>query len=75
MRLSDYVQSKDIDLAIAVTVESFVGAQKVSVKKSMARAFAKYTLPKANPRTMPASAARGTTTTSQGRSQRPQVVN
>ena len=50
MRLSDYVQAKDIDLAIAVTVESFVGAQKVSVKKSLARAFAKYTLPKANPR-------------------------
>lgn len=50
MRLSEYVYSRDIDLAIAVTVDSFVGAQKVSVKKSLARAFAKYTLPKGGPR-------------------------
>ncbi|CAZ81649.1 unnamed protein product [Tuber melanosporum] len=50
MRLSEYVHSKDIDLAIAVTVDSFVGAQKVSVKKSLARAFAKYTLPGGGPR-------------------------
>ena len=49
MRLSDFVQSKDIDRAIAVTVESFVGAQKVSVKKALARAFAKYVLPKSRP--------------------------
>ncbi|KAL8695408.1 MAG: hypothetical protein Q9224_003406 [Gallowayella concinna] len=41
MRLSDYCTSQDVDRAIAVTVESFVGAQKVSCKKALARAFAK----------------------------------
>jgi len=46
MRLSEYVSTNDVDSAIRVTVESFVQAQKVSVKKSLARAFAKYTLPK-----------------------------
>ncbi|KAF3935370.1 hypothetical protein ABW20_dc0107286 [Dactylellina cionopaga] len=44
MRLSDYVQTRDIDLAIGVIIESFIGAQKLSVKRSLARAFAKYTL-------------------------------
>lgn len=44
MRLADYVTSQDIDRAIAVTIESFVGSQKVSCKKALARAFAKYTL-------------------------------
>ncbi|RBQ85391.1 hypothetical protein VDGD_01493 [Verticillium dahliae] len=44
MRLSEYCSSHDIDRAIAVTVESFVGSQKVSCKKALARAFAKYTL-------------------------------
>ncbi|KAI0596137.1 MCM-domain-containing protein [Biscogniauxia sp. FL1348] len=44
MRLSEYCSSQDIDRAIAVTVESFVGSQKVSCKKALARAFAKYTL-------------------------------
>ncbi|KAK6531560.1 MCM DNA helicase complex subunit [Arthrobotrys megalospora] len=44
MRLSDYVQARDIDLAIGVIIESFIGAQKLSVKKGLARAFAKYTL-------------------------------
>ena len=42
MRLSDYCTSSDVDRAIAVTVDSFVGAQKVSCKKALARAFAKY---------------------------------
>lgn len=42
MRLSEYCTSQDVDRAIAVTVESFVGAQKVSCKKALARAFAKY---------------------------------
>lgn len=42
MRLSEYCTSQDIDRAIAVTVDSFVGSQKVSCKKSLARAFAKY---------------------------------
>lgn len=44
MRLSDFVSSQDVDRAIAVTIESFVGSQKVSCKKALARAFAKYTL-------------------------------
>jgi DNA replication licensing factor MCM2 len=44
MRLSDFCSSVDIDRAIAVTVDSFVGSQKVSCKKALARAFAKYVL-------------------------------
>ena len=44
MRLSDFCSSQDIDQAIAVTVDSFVGSQKISCKKALARAFAKYTL-------------------------------
>lgn len=44
MRLSEYCNSHDIDRAIAVAVDSFVGSQKVSCKKALARAFAKYTL-------------------------------
>ena len=42
MRLSEYCSSVDIDRAIAVTVDSFVGSQKVSCKKALSRAFAKY---------------------------------
>ncbi|PMB72722.1 DNA replication licensing factor mcm2 [Beauveria bassiana] len=48
MRLSEYCSAQDIDRAIAVTVESFVGSQKVSCKKALARAFAKYTLARTN---------------------------
>ncbi|KAL2358463.1 minichromosome maintenance protein MCM [Cryomyces antarcticus] len=44
MRLSEYCSAVDIDRAIAVAVDSFVGSQKVSCKKALARAFAKYTL-------------------------------
>jgi len=44
MRLSDFCSTQDIDRAIAVTVDSFVGSQKISCKKALARAFAKYTL-------------------------------
>lgn len=44
MRLGEYCSSVDIDRAIAVTVDSFVASQKVSCKKALARAFAKYTL-------------------------------
>jgi DNA replication licensing factor MCM2 len=59
MRLSDYCSAHDIDRAIAVTVDSFVGSQKVSAKKALARAFAKYTLarPGAVRRSGPAAAA------------------
>ncbi|KAL9610629.1 MAG: hypothetical protein Q9167_004671 [Letrouitia subvulpina] len=42
MRLSDYCTSQDVDRAIAITVDSFVAGQKVSCKKALARAFAKY---------------------------------
>ncbi|KAF2687766.1 minichromosome maintenance protein MCM [Lentithecium fluviatile CBS 122367] len=49
MRLSDYCSSQDIDRAIAVTIESFVGSQKVSCKKALARAFAKYMLNRPGP--------------------------
>ena len=44
MRLSEYCNAHDIDRAIAVAVDSFVGSQKVSCKRALARAFAKYTL-------------------------------
>ncbi|KAF2857947.1 MCM-domain-containing protein [Piedraia hortae CBS 480.64] len=44
MRLSDYCNSNDIDRAISVAVSSFVASQKLSCKKALARAFAKYTL-------------------------------
>ena len=49
MRLSEYCTSQDIDRAIAVTVESFIGSQKVSCKKALSRAFAKYTLSRPKP--------------------------
>lgn len=49
MRLSEYCSSQDIDRAIAVTVDSFVGSQKVSCKKALSRAFAKYTLSRPKP--------------------------
>jgi hypothetical protein len=42
MRLSEYCSAQDIDRAIAVTVESFISSQKVSCKKALSRAFAKY---------------------------------
>ena len=44
MRLSEYCTSQDVDRAIAVTVDSFVGAQKVSCRKALGRAFAKYVI-------------------------------
>lgn len=37
MHLRDYVRSDDIDVAIRATVESFVSAQKMSVKKTLER--------------------------------------
>ncbi|KAG7910152.1 hypothetical protein KL906_002057 [Ogataea polymorpha] len=45
MRLSEYVSSSDLDRAIKVTIDSFVGAQKVSIRKQLQRRFMKYTLP------------------------------
>lgn len=44
MRLSEFVSSWDLDRAIKVTVDSFVGTQKISVRRQLQRAFAVYTL-------------------------------
>ncbi|OJZ82313.1 hypothetical protein ASPFODRAFT_197094 [Aspergillus luchuensis CBS 106.47] len=49
MRLSEYCSAQDIDRAIAVTVDSFIGSQKISCKKALSRAFAKYTLSRPKP--------------------------
>lgn len=37
MNLREYVRGDDIDLAIQVTVGSFVNAQKMSIKKTLER--------------------------------------
>lgn len=42
MRLSDYVSKEDIDRAIKVSIDSFIGAQKISAKKVLSRSLAKY---------------------------------
>ncbi|CEH14950.1 dna replication licensing factor cdc19 (cell division control protein 19) [Ceraceosorus bombacis] len=42
MHLRDYVRADDIDLAIRTTVESFVSAQKMSIKRTLERGFRKY---------------------------------
>jgi DNA replication licensing factor MCM2 len=42
MHLREFVRADDIDLAIRVTVGSFVNAQKMSIKKSLQRGFRKY---------------------------------
>ncbi|SCU99892.1 LANO_0F04214g1_1 [Lachancea nothofagi CBS 11611] len=44
MRLSEFVSAWDLDRAIKVTVDSFVGAQKISVRRQLQRSFAIYTL-------------------------------
>ena len=40
MALREYVRGDDIDLAIQVTVGSFVNAQKMSIKKTLERVSA-----------------------------------
>ncbi|QPG73425.1 MCM DNA helicase complex subunit [Brettanomyces nanus] len=45
MRLNEYVSSTDLDRAIKVVIDSFVGTQKVSIRKQLQRSFMKYTLP------------------------------
>ena len=40
MALREYVRADDIDLAISVTVGSFVSAQKMSIKKTLERVSA-----------------------------------
>ncbi|THH19967.1 hypothetical protein EW146_g1327 [Bondarzewia mesenterica] len=42
MALREYVRADDIDVAISVAVESFVNAQKMSIKKTLQRGFRKY---------------------------------
>ncbi|AMD21904.1 HFR049Cp [Eremothecium sinecaudum] len=44
MRLSEFVSQWDLDRAIKVTVDSFVGAQKISVRRQLQKTFAIYTL-------------------------------
>lgn len=46
MRLSDFVSQNDLNRAIKVSIDSFVGAQKVTVRKQLQRLFMKYTLPR-----------------------------
>jgi DNA replication licensing factor MCM2 len=40
MHLRDYVRSEDIDMAIRVMLDSFIGAQKFSVTKALRRVSA-----------------------------------
>jgi len=42
MHLREYVRSDDVDIAIQVTLDSFISAQKYSVMKSLRKRFAKY---------------------------------
>jgi DNA replication licensing factor MCM2 len=42
MHLRDYVRSDDIDLSIRVVLDSFIGAQKFSVMKSLRKSFSHY---------------------------------
>jgi DNA replication licensing factor MCM2 len=55
MRLSEYCNAHDIDRAISITIDSFVGSQKVSAKRTLARAFAKYTIKASKPRAGPSA--------------------
>jgi len=61
MHLREYVRSDDIDLAIQVTVGSFVNAQKMSIKKTLERvshlSLSPYTLANASgiPKIRPSS--------------------
>lgn len=43
MRLSEYVSKIDVDRAVRVTVDSFIGSQKASVRRNLARSFARFT--------------------------------
>lgn len=45
MRLSDFVSQNDLNRSIKVSIDSFVGAQKVTVRRQLQRSFMKYTLP------------------------------
>lgn len=45
MRLSDFVSQADLNRSIKVSIDSFVGAQKITVRKQLQKSFMKYTLP------------------------------
>ncbi|KAJ7593710.1 MCM-domain-containing protein [Mycena floridula] len=42
MSLREYVRADDINLAIEVAVNSFISAQKISIKKTLQRGFRRY---------------------------------
>lgn len=42
MELHDFISEENIQLAIKVTIQSFIGAQKLSVRRSLQQSFAKY---------------------------------
>lgn len=42
MHLRDYVRDDDMDAAIKMMLESFIVAQKFSIRRSLRRSFAKY---------------------------------
>ncbi|KAI8982192.1 MCM2/3/5 family-domain-containing protein [Mycotypha africana] len=42
MHLREYVRAEDVDMAIRVTLDSFISAQKFSVMQSLRRRFMKY---------------------------------
>ncbi|PVZ98685.1 hypothetical protein BB558_005305 [Smittium angustum] len=42
MHLREYVRSDDLDVAIKVTLSSFISAQKLSVSRTLKRQFSKY---------------------------------
>lgn len=44
MELRDFIAENHIERAIRVTTQSFIGAQKLSVRRSLQQSFAKYTL-------------------------------
>lgn len=45
MRLSDFVSQSDLNRSIKVSIDSFVGAQKITVRRQLQKSFMKYTLP------------------------------
>ena len=42
MHLRDYVRDDDMDVSIKMMLESFIGAQKFSVRRALRRSFAKF---------------------------------
>ncbi|KAI8057837.1 MCM-domain-containing protein [Syncephalis plumigaleata] len=42
MHLREFVRTEDIDMAISVMLDSFIGAQKYAITKTLRRSFSKY---------------------------------